>query len=226
VDAHHQLEVLTDAVGVQAAHLDQDVAAEQPEGSADQDQSAEPRPPGASDEVGPEVLDQLDPRQPGARGPDVDDPAGDDPAAVDRPDRPTGGDHPGGVVGERLGHPQERVGLEHRVGVDHGHQRLAGDVDTDVEGLRTPAVLLGHDDQAGTPVAGYVLAEDPCPDGDVLRHVARQLDEVEGLDQPREGAVGAAVVDDHHLVAGVPQREQGLDRGDDARLLVVGGHEE
>ena len=142
-------------------------------------------------------------------------------AAVGRADGPAGGHRADRVVGERLGDAEQRVGVEDRVGVDHGHQRLGGGVDAHVDGVGAPGVLLAHQHQPGPTAARH----QDLGDRGARRHVGGQLaldrDEVEGGPQPVARAVGAAVVDDHHLVAGVAQGEHGLHRGDDAGLLVV-----
>ena len=214
-------------VVVQSADLDEHVASEQTEGAADQDQSAEPRPPRAPEQERPEVLDDLDPRQPAAGQLDPHDATRDHAAAVRGANRSAGGDHAGGVVGERLGDPQESVGLEDGVRIDHGHEGFGGGVDAQVDRFRATRVLLAHDDEAGAPVTRDVdNAANRCLDGDVPRDVPGDLDEVERLHQAAQRGVAAAVVDDHDLVVGVAQGQQRLHRGDDAGFLVVCRHDQ
>jgi hypothetical protein len=226
VDPQHQLEVLADARGVEPTDLDHHVPAEDPERAADQDQRPGAGPAGAPEEEGAQVLHHLDAGQPLTGHADVDDAARDHAAAVDRADRPAGGDHPGRVVRERLGDPQQPVGFEDGVGVDHRDQRLGGGVEGEVERLGAAGVLLADDEQAGAAVARDVHVDDPGRDRHVLRELARHRDEVERLAQPVERAVAAAVVHDDHLVAGVAQRQQRLHGGDDAGRLVVGRDEQ
>ena len=223
VDPQDQLEVLADAVGVEAADLDE----RRRGGNRPKAPLMRIRPPNRDQPVRPtrKARRYSTTWMRGSQVPRHARPStmrpGDDPAAVDRPDGAAGGDHPRRVVGEGLGDPQQRVGLEDGVGVDHRDEGLGGGVDADVEGLGPAGVLLAHDDQAGPAVARHEQTPRTPRGRDVLRHVARQLDEVERLLQPRERGVGAAVVDDHDLVPGIPQREQRLHRGDDAGLLVV-----
>ena len=61
--------------------------------------------------------------------------------------------------------------------------------------------------------------------GDVRRELAGDLDEVEGLPQRGEPAVGASVVDHHDLVPWVAQGQERRDRRDDPGLLVVHRHD-
>ena len=92
VQPDDQLGVLADAVVVQAADLDQQVPAEDAERAGDDEQPADPRPAGAAEQEGPQVLHHLHAGEPAAGHPDVDDTAGDDGAAVRDPDDPAGRD--------------------------------------------------------------------------------------------------------------------------------------
>jgi hypothetical protein len=96
----------------------------------------------------------------------------------------------------------QRLGMERRVPV-HAQDELAiGGRNASIEGSRLPTVGLGDDPDQG---AAVVSLED------------------DGL---AVGVVARAVVDDDHLVTRVVELQQGLDRALDARLFVVGGHED
>src|SRR5665811_550528 len=115
MDPHHELEVLADAAGIEAADLHEDVAPEHAERSADQDERAEPGPPRAPEHEGPQVLDDLDPDEPRLAQLDLDHAPVNDLAPVDRADDPTSCDHTGWVVGKRLCDRDERIRLQDRV---------------------------------------------------------------------------------------------------------------
>ena len=109
---------------------------------------AEPAPADAADQEGPEVLDDLQRCEPALRQADGLDPAVADGAAVGDADDAAGRGDELGVVQHRLGDPQERVLLDHRVGVDvaagTGWLRR---VDAGVQRVGLAAVLLAQHPQ-------------------------------------------------------------------------------
>ena len=154
---------------------------------------------------------------------DVEHLAAVDRAAVRDPDDAAGGDDQVGVVDDRLGDPQQRVLLEDRVGVDRADVGVARGVQAGVQRVRLAAVLL-----VDQPQLRLAARDVGAADGLGRERVAQRLadrDQVEGLDEPLDGRVRRAVVDDDDLVLGVAQREQRVDRLDDAGLLVVGGQQ-
>jgi hypothetical protein len=105
VDAHHQLGVLADRLRPPAADRVHDVAAEQVEGTRDDQQGPQPAPAHPADEEGAEVLDHLEHRDPRLGKPHLDDLPGLDPAAVGNPDDSACGDDAIGIVDDRPGDP-------------------------------------------------------------------------------------------------------------------------
>ena len=111
------------------------------------------------------------------------------------------------MPGEVAGHPLEKVPVHDAVGVD-GHDKLAG----------------GHG-QAG--VQGTCLAavgDLPVEDRWLARARRRRMRGEERLDDLVR-AVGRAVVDDDDLEVAIAGRHHRAQRGQDAHLLVPGGHE-
>src|SRR5690606_25637646 len=102
--------------------------------------------------------------------------------------------------------------------------RVAGRVESGVEGIGPPAVLLvDHGDVDGptAPVDGAYRRGGnlgPVGDGDLLQ--------LEGVDQGLEGAVGGAGVGDDDLDARVHEQRHRPDGVDDADHLVVGGDDD
>jgi hypothetical protein len=226
VDPHDELEVLADAVGVEAADLHENVAPEHPERSADQDKRAEPGPARAPQHERPQVLDDLDPDEPRPGQLDLDKASIHYLASIDRADNPAGRDDTGGVVRKRFGDRDERIRFQDRVGVDEHHQRLGGGVDADVDRIGSAGVLLSHHDQSCASVPRDVHVDDDAPGREVAGHCTLDRYEVESPAQLFEHRIGAAIVDDDHLVSCKAQREQGLNRGDDHHLLVQRWHDD
>jgi hypothetical protein len=128
------------------------------------------------------------------------------------------------MLHERLDHPEEGVVLDDRVRVHRAEERVAGDVDPGVEGVRLPALLLVDDDEVGHQEVAVEAA-------DVARRDRPAVDlvhapQLEGLDQALERPVGRPVVDDDHLELAVVDHLERADRLDDRLLLVVGRHED
>jgi hypothetical protein len=140
VDFEHQFGVLAHRVEVQPADRNDDVASEHAKRAGDDQQRAELGPPGATEQERAQVFEHLDALDPTPRHRGVDDPAVDHAGPVGGADDAAGSDHLR-VVDERLGHSQERLTLEQRVGIhgnEDGHARR--------ERVRARALLvpLGH----------------------------------------------------------------------------------
>jgi hypothetical protein len=223
VQAHDELGVLADRVRPPAADGLDRVAAEQAERAGDDEQAVELAPADPADEERPEVLDDLEHGEPARGQADVDDGAVPDPAAVGDAHDATGRDDALGVVDDRLGHPHQRVLLDHRVGVDRAQVRVAGGVGARVERVGLAAVGLVDDEQVRVPARGVRRADLGRGDRGAQDLLGR--DEVERLDEPRQGPVGRAVGHDDDLELGVAQAQEGADRLDDPGLLVERGQQ-
>src|SRR5581483_11360175 len=103
---------------------DQDVAAEQAEGTRDDQEAVQSRPSGPSEEERAQVLDDLDAFEPSSWHPHVNDPPRVDDAPVRGPDRAARSDDSLRVVDEGLHDTEQRELVEHRVGVDEADKRL------------------------------------------------------------------------------------------------------
>ncbi|MEH3077427.1 MAG: hypothetical protein PGN11_12270 [Quadrisphaera sp.] len=111
VQAQRQLEVLPDARRVEAADLHQHVAAVHAERAGDEHQRLQAGPARATHAERAQVLHHLEAGDPAAGHPDVGHTPADERRAVHGAHGTTGGHHALGVVGERPGDGEQRVGI-------------------------------------------------------------------------------------------------------------------
>ncbi len=143
----HELGVLADGRRVIAPDLDADVAPEEPERARDDQQHAALRPADAAAEEGTQVLDDLQVGEQVSRRAHPGKTPVLELRSVDDADDAADGD------GLRCGlelpdEARERVGVEHRVGVDRAEERVDRVVDAGVQRVRLAAVDLVDDDDA------------------------------------------------------------------------------
>ena len=81
--------------------------------------------------------------------PDLMDLSALDHASVAHADNPADTDRPFGVLVKGTDGLEESVPVEDGVGVDRAEQRIAGDIEPGVHGVRLFSVDLVHDDQLG-----------------------------------------------------------------------------
>jgi hypothetical protein len=151
MEANHQLHVFADGVGAVAAHFDHDFFFEEAERPGDDEDGVQRGPAEAVEQERAEVLDDLKQREGAPRQPHPHQEAAADVASVGNPDRAARGDG-GWVFQERPDDPRQAVSLEDRVRVDTAEERIAGDVDPRVQGIRLAAVLLIEHPQVGVHV--------------------------------------------------------------------------
>ncbi len=139
VQPQHQLGVLADGGRVIAADLDADVAPEEPEGAGDDQQHAALRPADAAAEEGAQVLDDLQVGEQVARRAHPGQAPVLELRAVDDADDAADGDRLRRGL-ELPDEARERVGVEHRVGVDRAEERVDRVVDAGVQRIGLAAV--------------------------------------------------------------------------------------
>ncbi len=196
-----------------------------PNAPGDDQQRVQLAPADAPDQERAEVLDDLQRREPVLRQPHVGDAPVLDAAAVDDPHDPAGRDHEVGIVEQRLGHPQQRLGLDDRVGVDRAHVRVARGVDAGVQRVRLAAVLLvDHEQLAVARRAVGRRGSAAC--ATVPRSARGAATRSNASCSRSQRRVLGAVVDHDDLELRVAQLQQRVDALDDPRLLVVGGQQD
>lgn len=116
LEPHDQLHVLAQGVGPVAAGGHHRLAREQPQGARDDEQAVQPVPAHAPGQHAAQVLDHLEAGEVAARDAGGQHAPALHRAAVGRPHHPAGHDHPG-IEEEGQRQAQQRVALQHRVGV-------------------------------------------------------------------------------------------------------------
>jgi hypothetical protein len=145
VQPYDELEVLTDGRRRIAACRHDGLATEDPERPRDQEQRLEPAPTCAAGEERPGVLQDLDTLQPAAREPHVHHlPVAYD-GAVERPHGPANSDQVL-VRHEQPRRTHQGFGVQQRIGVDSADERIARQVEADVEGVGFAAAGLVHEE--------------------------------------------------------------------------------
>jgi hypothetical protein len=223
VKPDHQLHVLAYRPHQEATGLQHRGPAEQPEGAGDDQQALEVAPTRPAGEERAGVLQDLEPLQPSLRHAQLGDLAALHLRGVEGSDG-AAHRHQVLVLDEQPGGPQDRLGVQHRVGVDRGEQREAGEVETGVERVGLAAVVLVDHQQVGVGEGAVGAA-----DGGGLQVLAGEeglLRQGELVDQPLHRLVAGAVGDHDDLELRELEGEQRLYVGDDAHLLVVGGHQD
>lgn len=142
VDAHRHLEVLARRHGGKPPDRDHDIAPPETEGPRDEKHRVPERPPDAVPEKGPEVLEELKPRQDRPRKAPLDDPPVLNHEAVSDPHLPADGDDALRVLHDGLDDPEERVGLEDRVGVGRDDVAVPREVDAALRASALPPFSL------------------------------------------------------------------------------------
>ena len=140
-------------------------------------------------------------------------------AAVRHTNDAAGGDRMR-IVEERLHDGEQRVGLDQRICIEHGHQRGARHVQGGVERVRFAVAVFLVDHHQPDGAARFVNRAN----GGARKRVgwlAARFVQMEFIDQNLQRVVGRAVVDDNHLVPGIMQREHGPHALADARAFVV-----
>ena len=166
-----------------------------------------------------QIFDHLKSRQRFRRCRDVHNPPMLHLAAVRHTNDAAGGDRVR-IVEERLHDGQQCVGLDQRVGVEHGDERGARHVQSGVERVRFAAAVLLVDHHQPDGTARFVNRAD----GGARKRagwLAARFVEVKFIDQDLQRVVGRAVVHDDHFVLGVMQREHGPHALADARAFIV-----
>src|SRR5207245_6805189 len=140
VQAHDEVQVLHDARCVVPADGDEVFLAEQSEGAGDDEATAEAVPAEAAEQEGAQVLDHLDAGEEAVRDTGVGHAAVLDGAAVGDAHGPADrGDPP--AEEKWTTEPEQRVGLDERVGVHGDNEGEAACVDGGIERIRLAAVL-------------------------------------------------------------------------------------
>lgn len=141
----HELGVLANSGRVIAPDLDADVTPEEPERTRDDQQHAALGPADAAAEESPQVLDDLQVPEQVPRRAHPGQAAVFELRSVDDAHDPTDGDRLRCGL-ELPDEARERVGVEHRVGVDRAEERIDRMVDAGVERVGLAAVDLVDDD--------------------------------------------------------------------------------
>ncbi len=130
--SHDEIEILDDAVGAIAVDPHHVFLAKQTEGAGDDQVSAETVPSQTAEEKRAQVFDHLNPGDHLPRDPGVRHPAVFHRAVVGHAHRaPYRGDL--AAEQERARQPEERVGLDKRIGIHRDHEREARRVDRRVQ---------------------------------------------------------------------------------------------
>ena len=145
MEAHHELHVLAERLPWRAHRCAQEVAAEDAEGTGDDEQAVQPRPRDPAAEKAAQVLAGLARLDAGMRDARTGDDVVLDHGAVRDPDRAADRDHVVRVGGEDLDDSFQRVRFEERVGIDDRHELVAGDIETRVDRVGAASVRLPHD---------------------------------------------------------------------------------
>ena len=197
VQSHGKLHVLAHRIASIPTHGDHRLTIEQAECARYYKQGVARHPSQPPEQKGPHVFDRLDSgpeigREPGLHHESAIVPQ----AAVHRHDRTTGRNGLGSLH-EQFDRAPYTIGLEHRVGVDRAHEIVASEVDSGVQRVGLPTVLLIHHHEVSLASG----AED-LPDRlglEVASRVDLERNQIERLLQHVQGAIFRSVVDNDDL---------------------------